>query len=131
MIKKLRVTVDGKPYDVTVEVPDDQSAPIAPASAPKPPPPVVAPNPVATPLPPPQASSAGAPSGGVLSPLAGHVISIAIKIGQIVQANENLLTLEAMKMNTSVLALEAGKVVEIPVAVGDAVNEGQMLVRIE
>ena len=43
MIKKLRVTVDGNTYDVTVELPDDSAAPAltvgplaAPAQAPTP-----------------------------------------------------------------------------------------------
>ena len=36
-----------------------------------------------------------------------------------------------MKMNTFVFAPKAGKVAEIKVAVGDAVTDGQALVRIE
>ena len=36
-----------------------------------------------------------------------------------------------MKMNTFVFAPKAGKVAEIKVSVGDAVQEGQVLARIE
>jgi biotin carboxyl carrier protein len=129
MIKKLRVTVDGKPYDVTVEVSDDQGAPIPPTLSPAPPAPALPSSPPV--MPPVQAASASTSSGGVPSPFAGHVIAIVVKLGQMVTENEHLLTLEAMKMNTSVLAHKAGKVVEIPIAVGDAVNEGQTLVRID
>lgn len=135
MIKKLRVTVDGRPYDVTVEVPDESegvsapAVPATPAAAPKPPPapPAVAPvaaHPAAAP------STASGP-GEVPSPLAGRVITVVVKPGQEVKENDHLITLEAMKMNTFVFAPRAGKIVEIKVGVGDAVNEGQSLARIE
>ncbi len=135
MIKKLRVTVDGKSYDVTVEMPDDQST----ASAPPPPP---APPKLSPPLPPPPAepvrAAPAAPvtpsapgSGEVPSPLAGRVIAVMAQAGQQIKENDHLLTIEAMKMNTFVFAPKAGKVAEIKVAVGDAVVEGQVLARIE
>jgi glutaconyl-CoA/methylmalonyl-CoA decarboxylase subunit gamma len=131
MIKKLRVTVDGKPYEVSVEVPDDPdvvpSAPPPPSSAPA----------AAIPASPPPLARQDAPTashasgaGDVPSPLAGRVISIAAKAGQEVRENDHLLTLEAMKMNTFVFAPKAGTVLEIKVAVGDAVAEGQSLARI-
>jgi biotin carboxyl carrier protein len=67
----------------------------------------------------------------VASPLAGRVIAIIAQPGQLVKENDHLLTIEAMKMNTFVLAPKAGKLAEIKVAVGDAVAEGQALARIE
>jgi biotin carboxyl carrier protein len=66
----------------------------------------------------------------VPSPLAGKVVSIDVQPGQPVEAGAQLLTLEAMKMNTYVFAPAAGTVEEILVAAGDAVNEGQALVRL-
>jgi biotin carboxyl carrier protein len=140
MIKKLRVTVDGKPYDVTVEVPEESeidspaaSAPLiaAPAAPTQAAPLPVAPPP-ATPLTPATpAAKAGSSAGDVPSPLAGRVIAIVAKVGQEVKANDHLLTLEAMKMNTFVFAPKAGKVSEIKVAVGDAVDEGQTLLNVQ
>jgi biotin carboxyl carrier protein len=150
MIKKLRVTVDGKPYDVTVEVPEESDgltasvgapvaalpaspAPVATAPGPQPvaPPAPAASAPVAPP-PAPAAPAAAASSGpgDVPSPLAGRVIEIVVKPGQEVKQNDHLITLEAMKMNTFVFAPKSGKVAEIKVAVGDAVGEGQMLAKI-
>jgi len=135
MIKKLRVTVDGKPYEVTVEVADESQSEAAPLAAPAPaslnvrPPAAAAPAPsapVATPAP---AKTAAGP-GSVPSPLAGRVTAIAVKPGQDVKEGEQLLTLEAMKMNTFVFAPKAGKVGAVHVAVGDAVNEGQALAQI-
>jgi glutaconyl-CoA/methylmalonyl-CoA decarboxylase subunit gamma len=131
MIKKLRVTVDGKPYDVTVELPDESDAPVAAAPTAA----VPAPAPASPPAPsPPQAAppiQAAPGIGMVLSPLAGRVTAIVAKPGQEVRENDHLLTLEAMKMNTFVFAPRPGKVAEIMVAVGDAVLEEQKLARIE
>jgi glutaconyl-CoA/methylmalonyl-CoA decarboxylase subunit gamma len=120
MIKKVRVTVDGKPFDVTVEMPDDAPPPVSPApSAPA----AVAPQPTPAPL--------QAAPGDVPSPLAGHIVAVAVALGQAVKRGESLVTVEAMKMNTFVLAPADGKVTALNVKVGDVVSEGQALVRIE
>ncbi|SPE59076.1 putative propionyl-CoA carboxylase, biotin carboxyl carrier protein [Verrucomicrobia bacterium] len=135
MIKKLRVTVDGNTYDVSVELPDEVAAPMS--SAPPPPPPAVAspatipsPPPVSTPAAAAPAASAAGP-GEVPSPLAGRVTAVVVSAGQEVKEGDHLLTLEAMKMNTFVFAPRGGKVAEIKVVVGDAVQEGQVLARIQ
>jgi len=131
MIKKLRVTVDGNVYDVTVEVPEENVAAAAPpATAPAAP---VTPAPTAaSPTPPPAATPvrAGTGPGDVASPLAGRVTAIIAQPGQEVKENDHLLTLEAMKMNTFVFAPKAGKVAEVLVAVGAAVEEGQVLMKL-
>jgi len=121
-MKKLRVTVDGKAYDVVVEILDDGAAPEHPThvesahvSAP----------PVKTP-----AAATTTAAGDVPSPLAGKVVSVEVKPGQKVEAGAQLLTLEAMKMNTYVFAPGAGTVEAVLVAPGDAVAEGQALVKI-
>ena len=127
-MKKLRVTVDGKAYDVLVEILDEGGAPTPVRSAAHPAhiesahvsaPPVAAP-----------AHHGGpAAAGDVPSPLAGKVVSIDVKPGQQVAANAQLLTLEAMKMNTYVFAPAGGTVNDILVSPGDAVEEGQVLVK--
>jgi glutaconyl-CoA/methylmalonyl-CoA decarboxylase subunit gamma len=135
MIKKLRVTVDGKSFDVTVEMPEDLAVspslqPPPGSPAPSPPLPPQAPEPVhAAPVAPPAAAAPG--SGEVPSPLAGRVIAIIAQAGRQIKENDHLLTIEAMKMNTFVFAPQAGKVAEIKVSVGDAVKEAQVLARIE
>jgi biotin carboxyl carrier protein len=123
MIKKLRVTVDGKSYDVTVEVPDEPGdstapppSPVSPPSAPSPPAPI---------------AKTGAGPGDVPSPLMGRVVGIDVKPGQEVTQGQQLLTIETMKMNTFVLAPKAGKVTEVMVTIGDAVEEGRLLARID
>ena len=129
MERKFRVTVDGKAYDVTVEdlsegrnllypqpgsmtVPSPaQRAPAAPAAVP-------ARAPVA----------AGA--GDVVATLGGVVESISVVEGQTVAAGDKVLVLEAMKMNSPMVAPCAGVVASIAVKVGDAVEPGQVLVTI-
>ena len=138
MIKRLRVTVDGNSYDVTVEVPDEISspataaAPSAPAvAAPALPPAATAPVVAApAPTPAPAASSGPAGPGDVPSPLAGRVTAVIVTVGQEVKEGDHLVTLEAMKMNTFVFAPKSGKVAEVKTSVGATVEEGQALVRI-
>lgn len=130
-MKKLRVTVDGTPYDVLVEIIDDGSDPaFAPARPSAHPAHIESAHVSAPPVSAPAHRAPAAAIGDVPSPLAGKVVSIDVKIGQKVEANTQLLTLEAMKMNTYVFAPAAGTVGEILVAPGDATEEGQVLVRL-
>ncbi len=133
-MKKLKVTVDGKVYEVSVEIEGEAAAPAAPAPAPVAPvasapiaPAPVAPAPVAAPVP--AAAPAAVPAGasGVPSPLAGKVVSIDTKVGATVKDGDQILTIEAMKMNTYIYANKAGTVSAINVNVGDGVEEGQVL----
>ncbi|MGA3180518.1 MAG: biotin/lipoyl-containing protein [Verrucomicrobiota bacterium] len=127
MIQKLRVTVDGKSYDVTVEMAEEsgpaEAAPPLPASAP----PVA---PASATAPPAAAAKASAALGEVQSPLMGRVVGVDVKAGQEVTQGQQLLIIETMKMNTFVLAPKGGKVAEVLVSVGQAVEEGQILARI-
>jgi biotin carboxyl carrier protein len=133
-MKKLRVTVDGKPYEVLVELLDDKnpaeqrrSAWVAPASAA---PASVASAQVSAPVVAKAAAQGPAAAGDVPSPLAGKVVSVDVQSGQQVELNQQLVTLEAMKMNTYVFAPAPGKVSSILVKAGDAVEEGQVLVKL-
>ncbi len=137
MRKKLRVSVDGKQYEVIVEMDDEpavagpsapSAGPIGPVSVAS----VAAPAPLVAP--PTSASSAAAAAAGpgdVPSPLAGRVTAVNVEAGQEVKEGDHLVTLEAMKMNTFVMAPRAGKVKEVKAPVGTAVEEGQALVTLE
>ena len=124
-MKKLRITVEGKAYEVLVETLDATSsstaAPVAsaPVSAP-----VVAPS-----APAPKPVVAAGP-GVVTCPLAGKIVAVQVKVGDTVTAEQALVTIEAMKMNTYVYAPQAGKVTEVLVKAGDAVEEGAVMVRL-
>lgn len=127
-MKKLRITVEGKTYEVVVESVDDPSTrtakvasrPVAAAAS--------APAPAAAPAAKP---AAGGSAASIRSQLAGRIVSVDVKEGDAVEAGAQVLVLEAMKMNTPVAAVKAGKVSKIHVAAGDTVEEGQALLDIE
>jgi len=114
-MKRLRITVEGRTYDVTVEVLDDDvgapPAPHLPAAAP----------------PRPAIAHVG-DTTSVVSQLAGTVVSVHAKVGEAVAAGQSLLVIEAMKMNTAVTAPRAGTVTAIAVETGAVIEEGQVLV---
>jgi glutaconyl-CoA decarboxylase len=127
MKKQLRISVNGQTFNVVAEVVDEGAPAVAPlvppaASSARPATPPPAPTPAA---PAPTASSGAA--GEVQSPLAGKVVSIDKAVGTAVKAGDVLMTLEAMKMNTSVTATDAGTVSKVLVSAGDSVEEGQPL----
>ncbi|PKM76438.1 MAG: acetyl-CoA carboxylase biotin carboxyl carrier protein subunit [Firmicutes bacterium HGW-Firmicutes-15] len=64
------------------------------------------------------------------SPLAGKILEINMEIGQVVTEDDELIILEAMKMENPVFGSD-GTVKEIKVKVGDKVEEGDILAVIE
>ena len=67
----------------------------------------------------------------IIAPLSGKVISIHIEPGTQVEEDDEILVIEAMKMETTVYAPCAGRVAEVPVKVGADVEEDDALVLIE
>jgi methylmalonyl-CoA carboxyltransferase small subunit len=127
---KLKITVDGKTYEVEVE-----------ASEPEAPPPGYVPPAAQT-----RVSAAKAPSAAPTpatavpvadeskvcrSPIAGMVFRVSAQVGQTIQVNDVLLVLEAMKMETVITSPIAGKVARVNVNSGDAVQLGQVLIEFE
>ncbi|WP_173468665.1 acetyl-CoA carboxylase biotin carboxyl carrier protein subunit [Fibrobacter succinogenes] len=109
MKKTVRISFEGKTYDVEVEVLDSAvaAAPAAPAAAP-------------------------AVAGGteVKSPLAGSVFKLKVAVGDTVAANQEVAVIEALKMENPVVAPCAGKVTSISVKETDTVTDGQVLMTI-
>ena len=127
MIKQLRVTVDGKSYDVLVEMLDG-SQPAMPVAQPVAAPVMAAPAPAAMPAAPVAAPASG--GAAVPSPLSGTVVDIHVKEGQSVSEGDLLITLEAMKMNTPINAPKSGTVSGISVQKGAVIEEGSPLLTI-
>lgn len=109
---KMLITVDGKSYNVQVQVLDDASGNLPAAAAV------------------PAASPAAASSGGgdVESPIAGNVLEVLVKPGDVVSVNDTLIVLEAMKMESNVASPFAGTVGTVHVKPGDAVTASDVLV---
>jgi len=78
------------------------------------------------------ASSQPPVSGGepVNAPLAGNVISIPVSVGDQVSAGDNIMVLEAMKMETNIAAPSDGQVTAINVREGDSITVGDVLLSI-
>jgi len=128
-MKKLRITVEGKVYEVAVEIIDE--GPTAPKSRPSAAPVTFVSAPVVAPPAPAQSKpSAEAGTGSVISPLSGKVVAVSISVGQEVKEGDQVITLEAMKMNTYITAPKSGTVKSVLTEVGDGVEEGQILAEI-
>lgn len=67
----------------------------------------------------------------ITSPIAGKVWKMHVSVGDKVEMDDEVLILEAMKMETPVFADDAGTVAEVKVKEGDEVSEGDVLVVIE
>lgn len=112
-MKNYTITVNGTVYEVSVEEGGAGSAPVraaAPKAAPK-----------AAPAP------AAAGSVEVTASVPGKVFKIEANTGATVKAGDPIVILEAMKMEIPVVAPEDGTVAGINVAVGDAVESGDVL----
>jgi len=67
----------------------------------------------------------------IKAPLAGKVVSITVEVGDSVEEDDEIMVLEALKMETSVYASVEGKVKEIQVKPGDQVEEDDLLMLLE
>jgi biotin carboxyl carrier protein len=128
---KYKLTIDGKTYEVDLEPieletrrPEHLPLPgSVPRSAPQ-----------ASGFPPAAAPAGTAPVDEAKvcrSPIAGVVVRVSAQFGQAIQANDVLLVLEAMKMETTITSPVAGNVAKVNVAVGDPVQGGQILVEFD
>ena len=126
MLRKFKISIDGKEYLVEMEeiggVP--QPAPVAP----QPTAPVAT---TETPAPAPAAQPA-APAGAdaMPAPMPGTVLKVLVNVGDTVSENQPLLILEAMKMENEIVAGKAGTVTGIHVTQGQIVNPGEPLITI-
>lgn len=117
---KLKVTVNGTIYDVTVDV-EEEPPPALGAMAFSPT--------ALQPLKMPQHLSAPASEEKVLrAPISGTVTKVVADTGAQVASGDVLLVLEAMKMETEITAPADGTVAEVHVRPGETVSGGEILV---
>ena len=121
---KLKITVNGKTYEVEVEISEPE--PTNPGQVP-----ATGQGRVSVPAPgtPPSRTPSVVDETKVCrSPISGVVVRVSTQVGQAIQVNDVLLVLEAMKMETVITSSIAGNVTKVNVNVGDAVQAGQVLV---
>ena len=68
--------------------------------------------------------------GAVLSPMPGHILSVAVAEGDVVTKGSPLVVMEAMKMEMTLTAPFDGTVVELTAKAGERVAEGVVLLRL-
>ncbi|MGH6614495.1 acetyl/propionyl/methylcrotonyl-CoA carboxylase subunit alpha [Sphingomonas sp.] len=76
-------------------------------------------------------AAGAAGDGAILSPMPGRIIAVEVVAGDIVTKGQKLVTLEAMKMEHSLVAPFDGTVAELNAETGGQVSEGAVLARIE
>lgn len=127
-MKNYTITVNGTPYNVTVE--EGAGAPVAAAPVAAP---ATAPAPAAAPAPAPAAAPAPATQGTagsvkVEAPMPGTILDVKVSVGDSVSSGSVLCILEAMKMENEIVAPQDGTVASVNVAKGDSVEAGQVII---
>jgi len=131
---KLRITLDERTFEVEVEVAQEDHANLPPAY------------PVGTArlagsaasIAPGSTQAAGGPGTAVAdeskacrSPVSGVVVKVFAAAGDKINAGDSILVLEAMKMETNIMAPQSGVIASIKVAQGARVQTGDVLVEFD
>jgi biotin carboxyl carrier protein len=114
-------TIEGETFEVwpeEAEVSVARSAPVSPASAPAP----ITSAPI---------SVGSNCSMTVTAPIPGVILSFSVKVGDNVEAGQEICILEAMKMKNAIRASHAGKITAFHVNPGQTVSHGQILFDLE
>jgi 3-methylcrotonyl-CoA carboxylase alpha subunit len=70
-------------------------------------------------------------AGGLEAPMPGKVIAVKVEAGQAVTKGQELLVVEAMKMENAIRAPRDGRIKSVTAKVGDSVTPGTVLVELE
>lgn len=121
------IEVDGTLYHVKLKELGRKEAPVIESVRP------AAPSrPVPTATPPaskPRPAETG-DAGSIYAPLPGLLLEVLVKEGDTVKAGQNIMVMEAMKMENQVQAPHDGTVSKVVVQKGDSVAEGDLLANI-
>ncbi len=70
-------------------------------------------------------------ASSIVAPLPGLILKLNVRVGDEVKSGQQLLIMEAMKMENEIRAKNNGLVKEILVKEGDSVDEGSVLITLE
>ncbi|OUR77482.1 3-methylcrotonyl-CoA carboxylase [Alphaproteobacteria bacterium 46_93_T64] len=70
-------------------------------------------------------------AGAVVAPMPGKIIQVAVSAGDTVSSGDALIVMEAMKMEHTLSASADGVVAEVFFEVGDQVDDGTVLIKLE
>ena len=126
-MSKYRITVDGKTYEMDVELIGSNGACAAPVQAQSKP---VKAAPVAAAAP--KASKpVNAGSGSVTAPMPGTILKVNKSEGESVKSGEVVLVLEAMKMENEITAPSDGIISSLSLTAGSTVAGGDLLFEVK
>ena len=64
---------------------------------------------------------------GLTSPMQGTVVKVAVEVGQVVEAGDLIIVLEAMKMEQPLIAHRSGTITNLTAVIGETVASGTVL----
>ena len=125
---KLKINIDGKQYEADIEVIDDERVEPSGSSPARPSRPRAGAKMQAGTAPSLDVPNSDSDTNACKSSIVGIVVKVLVSEGQTVKQGEAVLVLEAMKMESNVVAPVSGVVKAVRVAAGDSVKKGQVLV---
>ncbi|GAF69988.1 unnamed protein product [marine sediment metagenome] len=133
-MRKFKITVDGKVYEVEVEEVGGNESSAGTISVPQPVVTKVKEEPVSQKVvkpssnpSPTKAPTAAVAGEEVVAPMPGKVLQLKVSEGDSVKDGDTLLVLEAMKMENEIVANASGSIKKINIAANDMVDTGDVL----
>ena len=129
---KLQISIDGATYEVEVEVAEEDYPLQSRDNRPAPATATIQSTVLRTPPKPGSSQNSDFNEAKLCrSPLAGIVVRVLVFPGQQLEADDLMVMLEAMKMESAVTAPAAGRLKSVNVATGDSVKLNQVLVEFD
>ncbi len=67
----------------------------------------------------------------IVAPIPGVVLSLDVKVGDVIKVGDRLLVLEAMKMENNIVSEKAGTITAVSISVGQQVLQNEIMIELE